>query len=283
MKLFEALHWASSFLEEQGKEQKAAEILLCHRLQKTRTQLFISMQEQLSEEMVVAFKQDVETFAKGTPVQYITGEQEFYGRIFKVNQEVLIPRPETEELVLGILDRVKLYFPNRRLNVIDVGTGSGAIAITLALENHKLNVTATDIAPTSLSIASENAKRLGASVTFVEGDLLRPFINEERQADIIVSNPPYIPQVDFEGLDKNVKNFEPTRALVGGEDGLDFYRRFMNEIPLVLKEKGLIAFEVGVGQGDAVATLLQDTFPLAIVEVVLDINGKDRMVFARVE
>jgi len=282
-KIFEALKWASSFLREHGREENIGEMLLCHYLGLSRAQLLAEMREELPPDVKEKFVAAIEKVVSGIPVQHIMGYEEFYGRKFLVNEEVLIPRPETEELVQGLLARMgRLYPATDVIKIVDVGTGSGAISVTLALESNRLDVMTVDIAKASIDVAQENAARLGAKVRFVEGDLLGPLIEEEKKVDVVVSNPPYIPEDDIETLSTVVKDHEPLRALVGGQDGLDFYRRFMKEIPLVLKERGIVAFEVGVGQGEAVAQMLRDAFPGAKVEVVNDINGKDRMVFAEI-
>lgn len=288
MKVYEALNWASSFLKKNDRDENAGELLLRHHMKLDRAQLFSRMQEMMPMEMQSSFIFNVHKHVAGIPVQYLMGKEEFYGRSFFVSEEVLIPRPETEELVVGVLDRVNKHFGNgngsadEKLSVVDVGTGSGAIAITLALENSGLNVHATDIAGESLEVAMDNAEALGAEVAFLQGDLLLPFIEQDIKVDVVVSNPPYIPQKEYEGLSTVVKDFEPYRALVGGVSGLEFYERFMDELPKVLKERAIVAFEVGMGQGENVKALLEKTFPQAEVEVVLDINGKDRMVFARI-
>ncbi|MCA1032117.1 peptide chain release factor N(5)-glutamine methyltransferase [Bacillus timonensis] len=282
-KIYEALNWASSFLREAGRDENAGELLLRHHLQMTRSQLLGNLREDMKLELVEKFKADVQKHQEGIPVQYLIGEEEFYGRPFLVNKEVLIPRPETEELVLGLLERIhKLYPQQQELTLVDVGTGSGAISITLALEDPRLKVMTVDIAAASIEVARKNAERLGAKIDFFEGDLLQPLIKDNISLDIIVSNPPYIPESDIETLSTVVKDHEPIRALVGGSDGLDFYRRFMNEIPKVIKNKGIIAFEVGIGQGQVVADMLKQTYQHAKVDVVHDINGKDRMVFAEI-
>jgi len=282
-KIFEALKWASSFLREHGREENIGEMLLCHYLDLSRAQLLAEMREELPPDVKEKFVSAMEKVVSGVPVQHIMGYDEFYGRKFLVNEEVLIPRPETEELVQGLLARMgRLYPATDVIKIVDVGTGSGAISVTLALESNRLDVMTVDIAKASIDVAQENAARLGAKVRFIEGDLLGPLIEEEKKVDVVVSNPPYIPEDDIETLSTVVKDHEPLRALVGGQDGLDFYRRFMKEIPLVLKERGIVAFEVGVGQGEAVAQMLRDAFPGAKVEVVNDINGKDRMVFAEI-
>lgn len=281
-KIYEVLTWASSFLKQHGKEEKVAELLLCHHLRLTRAQLLARLRDPLAESVRQSFLADVyQHVYKHVPVQHLLGYEYFYGREFLVNRHVLIPRPETEELVQGVLTRIShLFLENQRLDVVDVGTGSGAIAVTLALENPALRVTAIDISAEALQMAAQNAERLGAEVAFLRGDLLQPLIEANRKVDVVVSNPPYIPERDIPSLSPVVKNYEPIQALAGGEDGLAFYRRFARELPLVLKERALVAFEVGAGQGEAVASLLREAFPLANVEVAFDINGKDRMVYA---
>jgi release factor glutamine methyltransferase len=283
--IYEVLHWASSFLKENGKEERVAELLLRHHLQVTRAQLFARLRDDIDERVKQAFINDLKKHVyEHVPVQYIIGFEEFYGRSFLVNQEVLIPRPETEELVEGVLTRIKRLFSEKEtIEVVDVGTGSGAIAITLALENPALRVSTIDISPESLQVAKENADRLGAEVEFIRGDLLQPFIQADRKVDVVVSNPPYIPESDIALLSPVVKDHEPLRALVGGKDGLHFYRRFMKELPVVLNDRALVAFEVGAGQGEAVARLLRETFHAASVDVVYDMNGKDRMVYAEIQ
>lgn len=294
-KIYEALNWASSFLKEQGREEKAAELLLRHFAGMSRAELFASYQDELDGEVEAAFRASVSEHVSGRPVQYIIGFEEFYGHRFIVNEEVLIPRPETEELVYGTLQRIdKLFGKNKAdlwaehenakdsIELVDIGTGSGAIAVSLKLEMQDLAVTATDLAETSLAVAQENASRLGALVEFTHGDLLQPFISAGRKFDVVISNPPYIPVSDIEWMSDIVTEHEPHRALFAGADGLDLYRRFMEELPLVLKNKAIVGFEVGAGQSEAVAEMLRATFPTAHVEIVYDINGKDRMVFATI-
>lgn len=280
-KVFEALQWASSFLEKADRDQNAGELLLRHFTGMSRSQLYANVRDELEPAVLERFEKAIQEHVQGVPVQYIIGSEEFYGRTFLVNESVLIPRPETEELVLGMLQRMKAKFgTDKPLEVIDVGTGSGAIAISLKLENPSLHMTATDISTESLNTAKENAERLGAEIDFFQGDLLKPMISQQRRFDVVVSNPPYIPFTDIEWMSEVVTEHEPHRALFAGEDGLDFYRRFMEELPSVLKPEALIGFEIGAGQGERVAELLQTAFPKAKVEVVNDINGKDRMVFA---
>ncbi|MED4811222.1 peptide chain release factor N(5)-glutamine methyltransferase [Bacillus atrophaeus] len=283
-KIFEALNWASSYLTEAGRDRNAAELLLMNDIGMDRSKLFASLQDPISEDELYRFKRHVEMHKEGVPVQYIIGKEAFYGRVFIVNDDVLIPRPETEEVVLHLLEKQKRVFPEGEpLRVIDVGTGSGVIAVTLALENKHFSVSAIDISKEALQIAAENAERLGAKVDFFEGDLLEPFIKEGKKADIIVSNPPYISEEEMADLSNVVRFHEPLHALTDGGDGLRFYKRFMEDIPRVMNDKALVVFEIGWKQGDAVKEMFLRTFPNAEVEVLKDINGKDRTVCALIQ
>ncbi|MGV3463818.1 MAG: peptide chain release factor N(5)-glutamine methyltransferase [Heyndrickxia sp.] len=283
LKVFEALKWASSFLQENNRDANAGEILLCAFLRKTRAQLYADVRMELSKDIQEKFEQAVKEHAEGVPVQHIIGYEQFYGRNFRVNEHVLIPRPETEELVLGAIQRIKNHFQNKNdLKMVDVGTGSGAIAVTMKLECPFLSVTATDISPHALSVAQENARVRDADISFKQGDLLQPIMECGEKVDIVLSNPPYIPNRDKEVLSVVVKDHEPHLALFGGEEGLDFYVRFMEDLPSVIHNRALIGFEIGAGQGEQVAKLLTNTFPNSKVEIVNDINGKDRMVFCMI-
>ncbi|MCQ6264920.1 peptide chain release factor N(5)-glutamine methyltransferase [Fictibacillus sp. WQ 8-8] len=284
MKRHEALNWASSFLTKKGREPQTGELLLRHVLGNlSRTELLLGLDEELLPKQQEAFEAAVQKHGDGVPVQYIIGFEEFYGRRFSVNKEVLIPRPETEELVYEVLQRSMMRFPGiEKIQTVDVGTGSGAIAITLALENSRFSVTTIDIAEESLEVAKKNAEELEASVRFIHGDLLQPLIEGGEKADIVVSNPPYIPDREIMELETIVKDQEPFRALSGGEDGYVFYRRFMEELPLVLNAQSIVAFEVGHDQGQTVAEMLRVTFPGSVVSVVKDISQKERMVIAEI-
>jgi release factor glutamine methyltransferase len=283
VKIYEALNWASSFLKEHNREEFAGELLLRHLSGLSRTSMLAMMRDELAGEVWAQFQAAVQKHAAGEPIQYIIGSEEFYGRRFEVNKHVLIPRPETEELVYGTLKRLDKLFPaGDQVELVDVGTGSGAISITLKLEKPGTQVTAIDLSEDALGVARKNASQLGAEIKFIHGDLLQPLILQGKKVDVVISNPPYIPIADQEWMSDIVTEHEPHMALFAGEDGLDLYRRFMDELPLVLKDKALVGFEIGAGQGEAVAALLKNTFPKANVEIVFDINGKDRMVFAEI-
>lgn len=283
MKVFEALHWASSFLKEKNRDENAGELLLQHYMGMSRASFLASLREELDENVFEDFKKAVLLHADGKPIQYIIGYEEFYGRSFQVNEDVLIPRPETEELVQGALKRMNQQFGEQKaLEVADIGTGSGAIAITLKLENADLQVTATDIYEPTLVLAAENAKSLGAEIHFIQGDLLEPLVASGRKLDVVLSNPPYIPIGDMEWMSEVVLEHEPHRALFAGTDGLDIYKRLIQDLSRVIKDEALVGFEVGAGQSKAVAELLKQTLPQADIEIVHDINGKDRIVFATI-
>ncbi|KKB36514.1 peptide chain release factor N(5)-glutamine methyltransferase [Bacillus thermotolerans] len=282
-KVFEALRWASSFLEEHEREANAGEWLLRHVLSVSRSQLLAGMHDQLTEDQNEKFISLVKQHAAGIPVQHLIGEEEFYGRRFIVNEHVLIPRPETEELIWNTLEMTKwLAAKKEPLTMADIGTGSGAIAVTMKLEWPELTVYASDLSEKALETARKNSQHLQADVHFMQGDLLSPFIENEVKLDILLSNPPYIPLGDKETLSPVVAEHEPELALYGGEDGLDLYRRFSEQLPAVLKPEAFVGFEVGAGQGQAVADLMQLAFPQASIKVKYDLNGKDRMVFMKI-
>ena len=281
-KIYEALQWASSFLKDHNRDANAGEWLLRWILQMSRAQLLAEKRMPLSKENWQRFEEAVKLHAAGKPIQYIIGHEEFFGRTFLVNEHVLIPRPETEELLVAAIERIRVHFSNSNhtLKAADIGTGSGIIGITLKLELPNLEVTATDISHNALEVAKENAGRLGADITFLQGDLVDPLLQRGEKWDIILSNPPYIPI--GEELSEVVKDFEPSLALFAGEDGLDFYRRFANDLPKVIQDRAVIGFEIGAGQGEQVKTLREEAFPTGKIEVLYDINGKDRMVFVTI-
>ncbi len=250
-----------------------AEIILRHVLGWDRTRFFTHLDEPLSEAQWSKMQELMEKRLEGIPVQYLIGEQEFYGLSFHVNASVLIPRPETEILVEEVLRRRD---PKASLVAADIGTGSGAIAIALAAHsNWKLY--AVDIARESLDTAVENSRLHGveARITFLQGDLLSPLPSK---VDILVSNPPYIPSQDIEELNVQVRVHEPRRALDGGTDGLDFYRRLCGGLGDVLKEGGLVAFEVGFGQARDVEKLLMESGVISETAVICDLAGIERVV-----
>lgn len=207
------------------------------------------------------------------PVQYIVGNVDFYGYIFDVNKNVLIPRRETEELIEKVLKRIQEF--NKPV-IIDVGTGSGAIAVTLS---KKLNthVYASDISNDALEVAKKNSFNNKANVSFLQGDMLEPYIKNNIKVDVIVSNPPYIKENEV--IEDIVRNNEPHLALYAKNDGLEFYESILKNAKKVLNDKFLIAFEIGESQANDVKDLAKRYLNDAIVEIEKDLSDKDRFVF----
>ncbi len=215
----------------------------------------------------------IKLLEEGKPAQYIVGNVDFYGYVLDVNENVLIPRRETEELVEEVIKRSK-SFTNPVM--IDVGTGSGAIAIALSKELD-CHVYASDISHKALEVAKKNSISNKASVTFLEGDMLKPYINQKVKADIIVSNPPYI--MEDEEIEDVVKNNEPHIALYAKNKGLEFYDSILKDAKYVLNDKFLIAFEIGVTQAEAIKELALKYLGDVTVEVKKDLSDKSRFIF----
>ncbi|MFR7592105.1 MAG: peptide chain release factor N(5)-glutamine methyltransferase [Longibaculum sp.] len=278
MTVRELIRQSEAMLDEDNKDCNVAKVLFYHLANKEPHQLYLMMDEEVDDELYQAFQEGMKRYMAGEPIQYIKGRETFFSRDFIVNENVLIPRYETEELVENILYKIDDYFEDyESIDLCDVGTGSGAIAISLALEEPKLKVTATDISEEALEVARENAKELDANIDFYQGDMLQPLIDFNKKFDIFVSNPPYIPvEQDIENV---VKDNEPHVALFGGNDGLYFYRKIFQEVTKVLKDRALLAFEMGFDQRELMMEAVESYFPHIPYEIIKDINGKDRMLF----
>lgn len=279
-RIYEARNRAFSLLKEKGLDCGSVPILLRHITGLSHAMYLASMQDELTTAQQTNFWQKVEELLKGRPVQYVIGKESFYGRDFIVNEQVLIPRPETEELIFQAIERKNRLFPTSQLKVADIGTGSGAIAVTAKLEVPEFDVTATDISGGALTVAKDNAKALNAEVRFLKGDLAKPLAHEKW--DIILSNPPYIADEESKEMTSTVLDYEPHKALFAEEEGLYCYRKLAEQLPEMMKVPGLIGVEIGYKQGEAVANLFKENFPNALIEVVQDINKKDRMVFCEI-
>ena len=274
----ELIKQAESRLDDSNKDVNVAKVLFYHLANKEPHELYLMYDEEVDKDLEKQFLMGMEEYYNGRPIQYIKGVETFFGRDFKVNENVLIPRYETEELVENILYRIDDYFSGyKNITLCDVGTGSGAIAISLALEEPKLKVYATDISDLALTVAKENANNLKADVEFLVGDMLQPLIEKNLKVDIFVSNPPYIPQE--QEIEAVVKDNEPHVALFGGNDGLYFYRKIFEGVNELLNERALLAFEMGFDQRELMEEALQKYFPNDPYEIIKDINDKDRMLF----
>ena len=214
----------------------------------------------------------IELLNKGIPVQYIVGNVDFYGYNFKVNENVLIPRFETEELVEKTIKYINKYL-NKKVDILDLGTGSGCIAITLKKELD-CNVDAVDISPKALEIAKLNAKNNNVDITFYQGDMLNPI---NKKYDVIISNPPYIAY--NEEIMEIVKNNEPHTALYAEDNGLKYYKDIISNANKYLKEKSIIAFEIGEKQGKLILEYAKNYFKDSIITVEKDMQNRDRFVF----
>lgn len=278
--VYAALQRATSQLAEKGLDIHAAKLLMEHITQKTSASLLADLREPLTAEQQQAFWDAMRELLTGKPVQYIIGSEQFYGYTFKVDDNVLIPRPETEELVYNALQRGRKLFPQQSIRVADIGTGSGAIAISFKKEWSESAVTATDISEGALAVAKQNAVDNNADIDFRLGDLADPIAGEKW--DIVLSNPPYIAHEEAVQMAGTVLDHEPHSALFADEDGLFFYRKLAETLPPIMNSPALIAVEIGHLQGEAVHQLFQKAFPEATVETLKDINGKDRMIFCKI-
>ena len=275
------------------RARRDTETLLLHALKKNTPEMNLAWLiahdgEPLAADAAATFCDLIERRLAGEPIQYIAGEAEFYGLPFHVNRDVLIPRPETEHLVekaIALAEKLRLAgaIPGPRipsLRIVDVGTGSGAIAVALAHALPFAEITATDISPAALAVAKENAASNGVAdrICFFEGDLLEPVASE--RFEIVVSNPPYVPESDRATLDVEVRDFEPAQALFAGEDGLQIYRRLIPAAFCALVPGGFLAIEIGYGQRDAIQELLQRE-GFAGIEFAADLQGIPRVVVAQ--
>lgn len=266
--------WMQADFEKRGiwSARLEADLLVAHALAVKRIALFLDPDRPLIEAELTKIRALVERRRGHEPIAYILGEREFYSRSFEVNRDVLIPRPDTETLI----DAAKEYLreaPEGRL--LDLCTGSGAIAITLALESKRAAV-ATDISAKALETAQRNAQRHSVELTLLEGDLFAA-VPPEPFACVII-NPPYIPAADIAGLDADVRDHEPRLALDGGPDGLDFYRRIAREVGPYLG--GALFVEIGIHQSEAVQALFREA-GLTDVRAYKDLNGIERVISAR--
>lgn len=248
-----------------------AKMLLANILNYDTLELFLHLDQSVSEEDIEIYKKHIQAVLNKYPIQYLIGKVNFYGYDFKVNDKVLIPRFETEQLVYRVLEFIKKNY-KEPVNIIDLGCGSGVIGITLAKELPTAKVTCLDINDDAISLTKENAELLNVDIRLKKGDMLENF-NEK--FDIIVSNPPYIAL--GEEIDEIVKNNEPHLALYAGIDGLDCYRRIIKRIKSNINEKFLVAFEIGYTQAEQISNIVCDNLENINIEVFKDLAGKDRV------
>jgi release factor glutamine methyltransferase len=286
MTVLQLLNWSSGVLTEHRIENPRlnAELLLARSLGLSRERLFMDLRRRVDVKEQETFETLVRRRRSGEPLQYILGHQEFWSIDLKVDPRVLIPRPETEVLVEGALRILKTLSTRGVPSVLDLGTGSGAIAISLAREARGIFLVATDISGASLDVARENARRAGVGqIHFVKGDLFGPFDPHGGKGcfDLIISNPPYISRSDMKGLAREIREHEPFVAFDGGQDGLDFYREISRQASSYLHEEGWILLELGQGQGTRISEMIAAQRAFSRPELICDLAGIERVIKAQ--
>ena len=273
------LDWTTEHFKKHRIEEPhlEAEILLAHALKTERIKLYIDFEKEPDRVALEVFKGYIARRIKREPAAYITGHKYFMSLDLKVTPDVLIPRPETELLIENAVELSRAF--DQKISAIDIGTGSGAIAVSLAKFIDNIEVCATDSSKKALDVALENAKRhkVESKIKFLEADL---FPKDGRKFDIIISNPPYIRTADIGRLQPEVKDFEPTTALDGGPDGLEYYRRIIHAAGNYIKEGGFLMLEIGADQSMPVTGIINEKFKSKNVLVKKDLSGLDRVIIA---
>ena len=250
-----------------------AKILLAELLNYNPLELLNHLNEVVSQEQEEIYKQEIEAIKTGKPLQYVMGYVNFYGNRFNINENVLIPRFETEELVENTINYIKKFF-TKPVEIIDLGCGSGAIGLTLKKKIEDSTVDLIDISEKALEIAQNNSQNLGIKANIYKSDM---FSNVNKKYDVIISNPPYIKTT--EEIEKIVKDNEPHLALYAGEDGLDCYKKILKDIKQHMKDKCIVAFEIGNTQANDITKLIKEYLENIKIIVKKDLSEKDRMIF----
>lgn len=269
----EKLEEAIELTINKGYEQTRAEWLFLDVFRWSRTDYLIHRHEQMSTVDIAKFDLALHRMLSGEPIQYIVGFQSFYGYSFEVDENCLIPRPETEEVMIHFLNLCQ-----NEDTVVDIGTGSGAIAITLKLLKPDLNVYATDLYKNTLEVAKSNANMHNQDVQFLSGSALKPLIDNNIKVDGLISNPPYIDKEEAKEMEDTVLKYEPHHALFAENNGYAIYEEILKDLPSVMKENGHIVFEIGYKQGKHLKSLILSMYPNKNIEVIKDINGNERII-----
>lgn len=272
------LNWTVNYFKSKNIQSARldAEVLLSHVLRQERIYLYVHFDEPMEQNELSKFREYVKKRAQHVPIAYIIGEREFMGLPFKVTKDTLIPRPDTEILVENVLNNVD---KDKEIEIVDIGTGSGAIILSLLVNLPKAQGKTVDISSKAIEVAKENAVNLQVNdrCEFFVGDLFAPL--NDNKFDLIVSNPPYIPQKDIATLEDDVKEYEPVSALTDGGDGLSYYRRLLSEGKAYIKENGFIALEIGIYQSNDVKQIAMDN-GWKNIKIIKDYAGIDRVVLA---
>lgn len=268
------INYGKKLAKSHNVEVEGIKILVLEMSGLNGAEFLLNIHSEVDRELEEIIKKGIEEYINGKPVQHIVGYTYFYGYKMIVNGDVLIPRPETEELIGYVLAYYDEMFDGKKVDLVDVGTGSGNIAVALACEESNMKVCASDISFEALETAKVNAENNHANVTFYQGNMLDPFIEKGLKFDILVSNPPYIP--DDEYVEPLVLDNEPNIALFGGNKGMKFYQEIFENAKKVLKEKAIMAFEHSHKTRLEMLELANTYFPKANSFVIKDLNGKDR-------
>ena len=281
-----ALRWGVDYLKDNGVDSPKldAEILLMYSLNIDRIKLHLIADKILNAKERELYKECIERRSKRDPVAYITGHKEFMSLDFKLTKAVLVPRPETEILVEETLRECAQRKDKKSfIRILELGTGSGIIAVSLAKAIKQITLVATDISLEIIKVAVENAHlhKVNDKITFFLGRYLQGIKQKENQFDFVVSNPPYLSKSDWERAQPEIREHEPPDSLLGGEDGMDFYRTIIPDTSNLLSEDGCLMLEVGIGQAEIISDMIKKTASYSRVELIKDLSGIKRVVKAQ--
>ncbi|MFV1974796.1 MAG: peptide chain release factor N(5)-glutamine methyltransferase [Candidatus Scalindua sp.] len=280
--------WAITTLKESGIEfpETDADTLLAYVLSCDRTRIYTNPDDVIDDADIRKYKEFVYKRTSHVPLQYITRRVEFMSLDFVVDERVLIPRPETEILVETVLNKAQdNEFPDKSIIIMEIGTGSGNISVSLAKNLSNAEIYTNDISPDALTLAQTNIQRheVVDKVHLLHGDFFGAFCGsvEKEHADFIVSNPPYVSESEWNKLEPEVREHEPRQALVGGEDGLCFYREIIKDSTDWLRPGGYLVIEIGETQANAIKKLMKNELNYEEIEIIKDLQGKERIISAR--
>lgn len=273
VKFNELISEAKTICETKGIDASNVEYLMMDLFGWNRTDMILKQNEEPTTAQKNIIKNAFERLYQEEPIQYIVGFQSFYGETFNVDSHCLIPRPETEEVMLHFLNSLNDFD-----QVVDIGTGSGNIPVMLKKLNTTLKVYATDISHEALKIAESNAYKHQTDIQFFQGDALAPLIERHIKVDGLISNPPYIDRKDVDFMTSSVVKYEPDNALFAKDHGLAIYKAILEDLPFVLNDNAKVVFEIGFNQGEALKSVIQSMYPQIDVKIIKDINKNDRII-----
>ena len=280
--ILKLLHWTTDYFQKNkvAEPRASAEVLLAHLLSRDRLYLYLNYDRPMEAEELATFRTFVRRRLAGEPNQYITGTQEFWSLPFRVNPDVLIPRPETEVLLETVLEF--LGSPETEIHLLDLGTGSGAIAVALAREFDQIKIVATDSSKAAVKLARENAllNQIDSKIHFVCADMFSAFSSVSWKFAVVATNPPYVSQAEFSELPREIRDYEPRYALDGGPDGLVAIKHIIKEAPAVLSQGGALIMEIGAHQSESVSGLVKASQHYENYRIIKDYSGLDRVLLA---